>query len=302
MDYAEAHDAFFTPRPEGAPAPRTDAWQTPARRLRDAAEPVAMICVWSAAGTARFAEHGLDFLTGYVLSRGCVLGAATGRVVAAAFGVFEPGLVGGLWDAAQAALPVEEMRTLAPTVAGQTLRDILCAAPDVAVVAEQLRTTLSDVDTTGRALAAGVASLPWPTDPYASLWQGCTLLRELRGDGHLAACVAAGITGLEANLLTEAWVGWEPMAYAGTRGWSPEVMRAAAAGLAAHGLVHEGALTEHGTELREGIEEATDRSMQPVIDALGPDLDTIVEALNTWGAALIAADAFPPDPYKRASG
>lgn len=261
-----------------------------------------MVCVWSAAAHARFAEHGLDFLTGYVLSRGCVLGAAEGRVVAAAFGVFETGLVSGLWDAAQAALPVQEMRVLAPTVAGETLRDILVAESDVAVVAGQLRAALSDVDTTGRALAAGVASLAWPADPYASLWHGCTLLRELRGDGHLAACVADGVSGLQANLLTEAWVGWEPTMYAGTRGWSPEAMQAATEELTARGLLAGGELTEPGASLRLGIEEATDRSMQPTIDRLGADLDAIADQLNAWGAALIEADAFPPDPYKRASG
>ena len=47
MDYAEARAAFFRPRPDDAPAARTSDWQSPARALRDAIEPIATICFWS---------------------------------------------------------------------------------------------------------------------------------------------------------------------------------------------------------------------------------------------------------------
>ena len=46
-------------------------------------------------------------------------------------------------------------------------------------------------DTTGRPMHAGLTALAWPDDPLGQLWHACTVLREHRGDGHLAACVAA---------------------------------------------------------------------------------------------------------------
>src|SRR5947207_1327318 len=79
----------------------------------------------------------------------------------------------------------------------------------------------------GRPLFAGLAGLPWPADELGQLWHACAMLRELRGDSHLAACVAAGLTGLEANILTELQVGWPLHSYTATRGWPPEAMNLA---------------------------------------------------------------------------
>ena len=45
---------------------------------------------------------------------------------------------------------------------------------------------------------AGHASLPWPDDPLLQLWHAQTLLREFRGDIHIAAMTADGIDGCEA--------------------------------------------------------------------------------------------------------
>ena len=105
MDFAEARETFLQPR-AGAGAPVTD---TPALRLRHVLEPLAMINVWSAPAHDHLAAAGLDFLTGYVGGRGCVLGDPSPGVVAATFAVFEPGLAGELWRQARAACSVEEL-------------------------------------------------------------------------------------------------------------------------------------------------------------------------------------------------
>ena len=112
----------------------------------------------------------------------------------------------------------------------------------------QLRraTDVAVADVAGRPLVAGLASLDWPDDAWGSLWHALNILREYRGDTHQAANVAAGLTGVQMNLVTEYWVGWEPRAYAGTRGWAPEVMDAADADLRERGWVADGALTATG--------------------------------------------------------
>jgi hypothetical protein len=302
MDYAEVREAFFQDRDVGAPGPGTSAWQSPSRRLRDAIEPIATICWWSEPAYDAYAALGLDFLQGYVWSRGCVLGEPDGGVVAAAFGVFEPGLVGQLYDAARAACGLADIRAAREAGAVTALRTALGPPERAAEVTGALRRAAEAMDTAGRPLFAGLAGLPWPADELGQLWHACVMLRELRGDSHLAACVAAGLTGLEANLVTELQVGWPQHSYTATRGWPPEAMNLATASLSERGLVVGDALTEAGSRLRAGIEEDTDRQLAPALDAIGPDLPGILPPLQEWSRQIIDHGWFPPDPYKRASG
>jgi hypothetical protein len=302
MDYAEARAAFFQPRADGAVPTGTSDWASPARSLRDAIEPIATICFWSEPAYDAYAAEGLDFLQGYVWGRGCVLGEPEGTVVASSFGVYEPGLIVALYDAGRSACPLPRIRAAKEKGAVTALREVLGAPDGLVDVVRALRRGIDAADLSGRPMYAGARALPWPDDPLGTLWHACTLLREHRGDGHLAACVAAGLSGLDANLLTEMRVGWEPLAYTATRGWSPEAMQAATDRLSARGLIAGSTLTEAGTTLRDGVEEITDRLVQPVVDAVGDDLPGLVEQLDGWAGQIVEAGWFPPDPYKRASG
>jgi len=302
MDYAEVREAFFQLRDTSAPEPGTSGWQSPTRRLRDAIEPIATICYWSEPAYDAYATLGLDFLQGYVWSRGCVLGEPDGSVVAAAFGVFEPGLIRQLYDAARAAAGLADIRAARETGAVAALRTVLGGPEQVAEVTGALRRAAEAMDTAGRPLFAGLAGMPWPADELGRLWHACAMLRELRGDSHLAACMAAGLTGLEANILTELQVGWPLHSYTATRGWPPEAMNLATISLRERGLIGDDALTGAGASLRADIEEATDRQLAPARDAAGPDLPGILPLLQGWSQQIIEHGWFPPDPYKRASG
>ena len=185
------------------------------------------------------------------------------------------------------------------TVLGGT---VLGAPEQVAEVTGALRRGAEAADTAGRPLFAGLAGLPWPADELGQLWHACSMLRELRGDSHLAACVAAGLTGLEANIITELQVGWPLHSYTATRGWPPEAMNVATLSLRERGLIGDDALTGAGASLRADIEEATDRQLAPARDAIGPDLAGILPLLQEWSQQIIEHGWFPPDPYKRASG
>ena len=299
MDYAEARAAFFGAREGSA---RQLDWSTPARRLRDAMEPIATICFWSEPAYQAYAAQGLDFLQGYVYGRGCVLGDAEPAVAAAAFGVFEPGLVAGLFASGREVCGVAQVRAAKEEGAVAALRECLGDPEELADVVAVLRRGCDAADPTGRALHAGLTALPWPDDLLGQLWHACSILREHRGDGHLAALVAAGIDGVQANQLTELWVGWDPLTYTGSRAWSPEAMAQGTAALEGRGLVADGALTDAGVRLREELEEATDRSVQVCVDAVGADLDRAVGQLDTWATRIVEQGWFPPDPYKRASG
>jgi hypothetical protein len=230
-----------------------------------------------------------------------VLGAREGTGAGAAFGVYEPGRSGSLNDAAREACSLAHVRAAKESGAVAALREVL-GDTDVTSAVAVLRRAADSADSTGRPLHAGLQALPWPEHPLGQLWHACALLREHRGDGHLAACVAAGLTGLQANVLTEARVGWEPTAYTGSRGWSPEAMAVASAELTARGLLADDGLTDAGTTLRDDLEATTDRLVQPAIDAAGTELPAVVARLDAWSQQITDAGWFPPDPYKRASG
>jgi hypothetical protein len=302
MDYAQAREAFFQPRPDDAPPAGTSGWTSTARALRDAIEPIATICYWSEPAYDAYCAKGLDFLTGYVWGRACVLGEPEATVVASAFGVFEPGLIASLYDAGRAACSLADVRSAKESGAVAALQHVLSGIEEVEAVVAVLQRAVAAADPTGRALHSGLAALPWPQEPLGRLWHACAVLREHRGDGHLAACVAAGLSGLEANLLTEAQVGWTPFSYTGSRGWSPEAMTEASARLAERRLLADGALTQTGTQLRDSLERTTDATVAAAVAAAGPELSDAVAALDEWSQRIVDAGWFPPDPYKRASG
>ncbi|MEV6245868.1 hypothetical protein AB0M38_06635 [Streptomyces sp. NPDC051742] len=123
----------------------------------------------------------------------------------------------------------------------------------------------------GRPLAAANAGLPWPEAPHLVLWQAATILREHRGDGHVAALVAASLDPVEA-LVSFAAVGAAPEPVFAGRGWSPAEWTAARERLGARGLVDpEGAATEAGRALRAEVERRTDELAAAPWAALGPD-------------------------------
>lgn len=299
MNYEQAREAFFAPRPG---AVDQTGWQSPARRLRDAVEPLATVSFWAEPAYDAYAALGLDFLTGYVWSRSSVLGTADAGVVAATFGVFEPAAVAALLEAARASCSLEQVREARERGAAASLRAAIGEPEQLAETADALLEAVLTADLAGRPLFAGAAGLPVPADPHARLWHAATLARECRGDSHLGACVAAGLTGLEACLLTELWVGYEPLAYTASRAWSPEAMSAAQAALRDRGLLDGDALSPQGRVLRERVESATDQALAPVVTALGDRLEEVLARCEGWGQALVDRGWFPPDAYKRAAG
>jgi hypothetical protein len=124
----------------------------------------------------------------------------------------------------------------------------------------------------GRALAAAHLALRWPDEPRVALWHGITVLREHRGDGHVACLTEAGLDGCEA-LVLHAATGEVPAAILqGTRSWGDDDWAAAVDRLARRGLVDgSGGFTEAGRALRQRIEDRTDALAAPPWGAIGPD-------------------------------
>jgi Helix-turn-helix family len=301
MDYDAALEVFFQPSPPGAPVPEPVVNGRPARRLRDAYEPIGMHAVWSRRTNEELASLGLNFLSGYVWGRASGMGEPAAAVVVSAFAVFEPGLITSTYEDGRAKVGRADLVAARNRATTESLAAVLGDA-DVSPVVSNLRRGIDAADPTGRPLFAGLASQPWPSQPVGQLWRACDLLREHRGDTHVAACVSAGLGPVAMNILTELYVGMPLFSYSATRAWPQEVLEATADQLRTDGLLDGDTLSADGHRLRDEIEQRTDRGQQPILDAIGDDLEAVVDELNRWSAACIDAKAFPPDIGKRAAG
>ncbi len=300
MEYAAAVEAFFKPAHALTPIEAV-AKGSPARQLRDAGEPIAMHAVWSPHTNAQLAKSGLNFLTAYVYGRAAALGEPSAPVVAATFAAFSPPLVISLYDEGRAQLKRGALLSARDQTTIESLSQIL-AGEDVNAAVAMLRRGLAAADPTGRPLFAGLAAREWPTEPVGQLWRACDLVREHRGDSHIAAYISAGLNPIEMNILTELYLGMPLGTYSATRAWDEAATNEAIAGLDQKKLVVEGKLTESGHKLRQEIETRTDAMEQPIVEAIGADLATLLAQLNAWSEKCIKAGAFPPDDYKRAAG
>ena len=173
---------------------------------------------------------------------------------------------------------------------------------EAAAVAEPLLAALGTLDSMGRPLFTALRALPVSSTPSGRLWRAAELVREHRGDGHLAACVAAGLTAIDSNILTELWLGFAIGEYSGTRGFGPDRIAAGVAGLEARGWVANGALTDAGRTVRDRIEAVTDTSEVALVDTLGDEIETIIANAEAIAERVMLARAFPHDPRKRAAG
>ena len=300
MDYADAVASFSNPLPIPLPTPAPTIDSSPARRLRDAIEPIAMHSVWSQTTNERLAGLGLNFLTGYVWGRAAALGDPEPGVVVSAFAVFNPDLIVATYTQGRAAVGRDQMLAARAESTIASLADVL-GDDDVSGVADTLRSAVSSIGGMGRPLFSGLRDQAWPTTPVGVLWRACELAREHRGDGHVALCLSEGLDPIKMNVLTELFVGMPLGSYSASRAWSADEIADAADDLRAAGLIDDDGLTDSGLEYRREIEARTDALDQPLIDALG-GVDNIVDQLNGWSERCIDAGAFPPDPFKRAAG
>ncbi|MEU9410894.1 hypothetical protein AB0E08_35095 [Streptomyces sp. NPDC048281] len=150
----------------------------------------------------------------------------------------------------------------------------------------------------GRPLYAAHADLPVPQEPHLAYWYASTLLREHRGDGHLAALLAAGLDGLEAVVThTATGKGMAPKWVFATRGWNQDDWDAAVRRLRERGLLDAaGELTETGVALRAHIETETDRLDRAPYEHLGADgVSRLTELATDFTHTAVAAGAFPAD-------
>lgn len=270
-----------------------------ARKAHRTLEPLHTAAYFGAEmGDAYAAAGAKGSMRSYFAVRSAPMGKVEPEVVVATFYNFAPSLV------AQAIPAVWDLTTpealLGARLAGidalyrRVLGEQTVASAEMREAAELAREATTALSTLGRPLFAGHTTLPWPEPPHLQLFHAQTLLRESRGDAHVAALALAGLDGVGA-LVTHLATGDSPMVLQmvrATRGWSDDEWAAGEQRVIARGLVADGALTEEGRALREELERQTDEADAAPYAHLGEErVARLRDLARPWSKA-ITADIF----------
>lgn len=235
-----------------------------AKRTARTLEPLHALGYFSPDVDAAMGELGLRGRARYFVSRSAPMGAVGAGTVTATFHNFHPGLVAhamtGVWEATSPGAAVAARFAGIDASYRRLLGEEVLASDGLAEAADLARRATEACRPEGRPLYAGHADLDWPDEPHLVLWHALSLLREHRGDGHVATLLRAGLSGLESLIThTATGKGFRLEAAKKSRGYSDEEWAAGEAALVDRGLLEtDGALTEQGRELRRDIEAATD--------------------------------------------
>ncbi|MEU9103223.1 hypothetical protein AB0D54_02445 [Streptomyces xanthophaeus] len=237
-------------------------------------------------------------------SRSAAMGAVGPGAVTAAFSNYRHDLIARHLPAVWETVSPEEALAARLRAADTTLRRLLgseiLASPELAEAADLAIRATEGCTRHARTLYAAHADLPVPEEPHLRLWHATTLLREHRGDGHLAALLIAGLDPLEALVshsatgrgMTSKWI-------KAMRGWDQSELEAAVDRLRSRGILDaERELTDEGKAVRERLEADTDRLDAAPYEHLGAEGLARLHALGGgFVMKAVAAGAFPADLF-----
>jgi hypothetical protein len=243
--------------------------------------------------TEAYVGLGLDPRLAYFAGRAAALGPAGAGLTVATFYVFAPRLV-------EAALPAAWETTTPEQVVAARRSGVAAALervvghPDVAEALAIARDVCAALQPPGRPRYAAHAELPWPDDDLVALWHAATLVREHRGDGHLAVLRVAGIDPVEATVLGGLYSSSTRFLHK-TRGWSPEEYDAATDRLRGRGwLDADGDFTDAGRAARQQVEDDTDRLALTGWERVGPErTERLHELADPWRRLVLDAGVLP---------
>lgn len=273
------------------------------RRCHNALNPLHSAVYFSPDLGKEFGEIGITAPAAvYFAGRSAALGAVGPGTVTATFYNFSHELVAAhlpaVWDIASPEAVLAARLRAADSTLRRLLGEEVIASSELAEAAQLALRATAGCTRHARPLYAAHADLPVPEQPHLAYWHAATLLREHRGDAHLAALLAAGLDPVEALVShTATGKGMSPRWTLATRGWHRSDWEDASARLRERRLLTaEGGLTEAGVALRTGLEEATDRmDLAPYEELGGAGVARLTELGRGFLGTALAAGAFPAD-------
>src|SRR6201995_934111 len=269
---------------------------TDARRMFELLEPICLVTFMADECNQEMAALGhRTYWDGYFASRAAPLGRVPPHVVPASFSSFADGEAARHIPSAWETIPPEASIAARERGGAASLRrirgDELAGSPGLARAADLTTKAATSAPMEGRVMYAGMRTLPVPGDPVARLWHSATMLREHRGDGHVAALVGARIGGTEAHVLSAIEMGIHPPESFGRIHHLPKKRLAEVMdGLRERGLVDaDGQFTDAGRETKQRVEALTDELAGQPYEALSPaELDELIAELEPITARLVA--------------
>ncbi|MBB1255879.1 hypothetical protein H3146_21320 [Streptomyces sp. OF3] len=273
------------------------------RRCHGAVNPLHSLVYFSPELAEEFESVGVtDRSSVYLAARAAPFGPVGPGTVTATFYSFGHRMIAERLPAVWRQVSPERALELRLRAADRVLRRLLgeqtLKSPEVAEAAELALRAAEGCERGARPLYAANADLPVPDEPHLALWHAATLLREHRGDGHLAVLLGAGLTGLEAQAShTATGRGMSPRWVLATRGFTESEWQAAMARLRERGLVDDDStITDTGLALRKDIEARTDQVDLGPYEHLGPaGVERLTELAGALAMTAVGAGAFPPD-------
>jgi hypothetical protein len=250
--------------------------QPTVRKLWRQLEPAHAFIYFAPEAAESYAQLGIPPEAGYFASRSAAMGPVSPEVVIATFFNFKPDLVRSalpaVWDITTPEVVLSARLDAADRALRRMLGDMV-DHPDLAAAAELAHTAALGCEVWGRPICAAHAALPWPTEPHLELFHAVTILREHRGDAHVAALTLAGYDPIEALLthLAGGEVALPDTLLQATRGWTDDEWADGHEQLKRRGHfedTEDRVLTELGLEVRDQVEAATDRAAQRPWSAL----------------------------------
>ena len=266
-----------------------------ARRMFELVEPIGVI-PYSAdePNEAMFALGFTNYWDTYFAGRAAPLGLVPAEVVDALFYNFAPGEVARhipkVWqtttpDAAIAARQAGCVKALR-----RILGDHVTSAA-FGRATELLLEAATSAPYEGRPMYAALRALPVPGEVVARLFHAASLLREHRGDGHIAALMVEGVGGLEAHVLLALDMGLPAEKFGRIQHLPAAQLAAVVAGMRDRDLIgDDGWLSREGHAVKQRVEALTDSLAAKPYESLQPDeLDELVAGLEPLATLLLAA-------------
>ncbi|SEC98917.1 hypothetical protein SAMN04489844_3412 [Nocardioides exalbidus] len=260
---------------------------TPARTMFEMTEPICLVNFFSEEPHEEMAALGFGtYWDGYFAGRSAPLGRVPAEVVDATFYNFGPGEVArhipSVWETTTPE-GAHAARQRGCVAALRRILGDLVETPGLARAADLLTQAATSAPVEGRAMYAALRSLPVPDEPVARLWHAANMLREHRGDGHIAALVVEQIDRTECHVLLAIDAGILPAESFGRIHQLPKPYLATVmARLRERGLVDDaGLFTDAGRATKDRIESMTDALAEAPYASLGPaDLAELVACLT----------------------
>ena len=267
------------------------------RAMWAAAEPVVLMGLAGPEPQAAMAELGMPRASNFLALRAAPLGKASAAVVAAAFHGFPRSRfeihLSPIWQTIEPEAVIEATHTAIPLMMDRVFGDSVSVA-ELTRLGQLLADVSQNLDVAGRPLAAANQAVATPDEPWARFWRAWTVLREFRGDTHVAELVAHDVTVVDAQVLGALWKpeSLDVEMLRSTRRLDDEIWQLGQVSLQSRGLLDaSGALTPAGVALREEIEFRTDVACLRIWSQLSAaDLDAVYAFTLSLSESAIAGE------------